>query len=193
MRFLYNTYKIDNSKITRKWWTWGIYYIVFNIIYLIVRASHRRHRFNRWVRKMPWRRKWQPTLVFLPGKSHGQRSLAGYSPWSRKRVEHDLATKHQSPTITHHLLRKTRVQYNRWLPQASDQLCSQVEVGLICYLLLLQQEREIWKEDEAEEESSGQSRQQRAGGCTPTSRAGFLSRPGQLHENWPSRRVAESL
>ena len=32
----------------------------------------------------PWRRKWQPTPVFLPGKSHGQRSLAGYSPWGRK-------------------------------------------------------------------------------------------------------------
>ena len=31
-----------------------------------------------------WRRKWQPTPVFLPGKSHGQRSLAGYSPWGRK-------------------------------------------------------------------------------------------------------------
>ena len=34
-------------------------------------------------RRLPWRRKWQPTLVFLPGKSHGQRSLAGYSPWGR--------------------------------------------------------------------------------------------------------------
>ena len=33
-----------------------------------------------WVRKIPWRRKWQPTPVFLPGESHGQRSLAGYSP-----------------------------------------------------------------------------------------------------------------
>ena len=32
----------------------------------------------------PWRRKWQPTPVFLPGESHGQRSLAGYSPWHRK-------------------------------------------------------------------------------------------------------------
>ena len=32
----------------------------------------------------PWRRKWQSTPVFLPGKSHGQRSLAGYSPWGRK-------------------------------------------------------------------------------------------------------------
>ena len=34
-----------------------------------------------------WRRKWQPTPVFLPGKSHGQRSLAGYSPWGRKESE----------------------------------------------------------------------------------------------------------
>ena len=40
----------------------------------------RRRGFNPWVRKIPWRRKWQPTPVFLPGISHGQRSLAGYSP-----------------------------------------------------------------------------------------------------------------
>ena len=36
------------------------------------------------VRKIPWRRKWQPTPVFLPGESHGWRSLVGYSPWVRK-------------------------------------------------------------------------------------------------------------
>ena len=35
-------------------------------------------------REDPWRRKWQPTPVFLPGESHEQRSLAGYSPWGRK-------------------------------------------------------------------------------------------------------------
>ena len=34
-----------------------------------------------WVGKIPWRRKWQPTPVFLPGESHGQRSLVGYNPW----------------------------------------------------------------------------------------------------------------
>ena len=45
------------------------------------------------VRKIPWRRKWQPTPIFLPGKSHGQRSLAGYSPWGHKRVGCGLATK----------------------------------------------------------------------------------------------------
>ena len=37
--------------------------------------------FNSWVGKMPWRKAWQPTPVFLPGESHAQRSLAGYSRW----------------------------------------------------------------------------------------------------------------
>ena len=41
-------------------------------------------KFNLWIWKIPWRRKWQPTLVFLPGESHGQRSLAGYTPCGRK-------------------------------------------------------------------------------------------------------------
>ena len=44
----------------------------------------KRHWFDPWVGKMPWRRKWQPTPVFLPGESHGQRNLAGYSPWGCK-------------------------------------------------------------------------------------------------------------
>ena len=43
-----------------------------------------RLRFNPWVGKIPWRRKWQPTLLLLPGKSHGQRSLVGYSSWDCK-------------------------------------------------------------------------------------------------------------
>ena len=41
-------------------------------------------RFDSWVGKIPWRRKWQPTPVFLPGKSQGQWSLAEYSPWGHK-------------------------------------------------------------------------------------------------------------
>ena len=41
---------------------------------------HKRHRFDPWVRKICWRRVWQPTPVFLPKESHGQRSLVGYSP-----------------------------------------------------------------------------------------------------------------
>ena len=56
----------------------------------------RRHGFDPWVRKSPWRRKWAHTLVFLPGKwSHGQRSLGCYCSWDHPRVGHDLATKQQ--------------------------------------------------------------------------------------------------
>jgi len=40
----------------------------------------KRHRFDPWVRKIPWRRAWQCIPVFLPGESHGQRSLVGYGP-----------------------------------------------------------------------------------------------------------------
>ena len=43
------------------------------------RRRHKRCGFDRWVGKIPWRRTWQPTLVFLSGESHGQRSLTGYS------------------------------------------------------------------------------------------------------------------
>ena len=41
---------------------------------------YKRLGFDVWVRMIPWRRAWQPAPVFLPGESHGQRSLAGYSP-----------------------------------------------------------------------------------------------------------------
>ena len=52
----------------------------------------RRPGINPWVRKIPWSRKWQPTPVFLPGESHGQRSLAGYRPWDHK--ESDMTERH---------------------------------------------------------------------------------------------------
>ena len=45
-------------------------------------SRHRRHGFDPWVRKIPWRRKWQPTP-----ESHGQKSLAGYSPWGCKELD----------------------------------------------------------------------------------------------------------
>ena len=47
----------------------------------------RRPGFNPWVGKIPWRRVWQPIPVFLPGKSHGQRSLVGYSLWGLKGLD----------------------------------------------------------------------------------------------------------
>ena len=44
-------------------------------------SRHKRHWFDPWVQKIPWRKKWQPIPVFLPGESHGQRRLEGYSLW----------------------------------------------------------------------------------------------------------------
>ena len=62
-----------------------------------------------WVQSLgwedPWRRRWQPTPVFLPGESQGQKSLVGYSPWGHKRVGHGLATKqqqHVNPKLPHY-------------------------------------------------------------------------------------------
>ena len=54
----------------------------------------RRRKFNPWIGKIPWSRKWQPTSVFLPGKFHGNRSLLGYSPRGHK--ESDM-TEHTPP------------------------------------------------------------------------------------------------
>ena len=63
----------------------------------VTREAHqcRRHGFSPWVGKIPQRRKRQPTPVYLPGKSHGQRILAGYSPWGCK--ESDTIKR-----LTHH-------------------------------------------------------------------------------------------
>jgi len=93
----------------------------------------RRGGFNPWVRKIPWRRQWQPTPVFLPGKCYGQRRLASYSPWGC-RVGHDWVTE---PTHTHSfqqlplaiswkltmsynflIKRNLWLQHNVWTPQS---------------------------------------------------------------------------
>ena len=63
-------------------------------------CQHRKYKrcvFSPWVGKIPWRRKWQHTPVFLPWKSHGQRNLVGYSPWGRR--EPDM-TQHSTRVFT---------------------------------------------------------------------------------------------
>ena len=55
-------------------------------------AGDRRCGFDSWVGKIPWRWARQPTPVFLPGESHGQRSLTGYSPWGHKESNTTEAT-----------------------------------------------------------------------------------------------------
>ena len=61
----------------------------------------KRRGFDPCIRKIPWRRKWQPSPVFLPGKSHGQRSLVGYSPWGCKELD---MTEHIHTQIIYHQL-----------------------------------------------------------------------------------------
>ena len=60
----------------------------FKIVFIIrqqrICLKCRRPQFYPWVGRIPWRRKWQPTLVFLPGEFHGQRGLVGHSPWGRQ-------------------------------------------------------------------------------------------------------------
>ena len=65
---------------------------------------HKRNRFSPWFGKIPWRRVSQPTPVFLPGKSRGQRSLTGYSPQGRRESDTTEVTLHT------HIHRKS----NKW-------------------------------------------------------------------------------
>ena len=48
---------------------------------------HKRQGFDPWVGKIPWRRAWQPTAIFLPGEPHGQRNVESYSPWGYKELD----------------------------------------------------------------------------------------------------------
>ena len=81
-------------------------------IHLPVQEMCRRHRFHPWVGKIPWRRKWQPTPVFLPLESHEQRSRVGYSPWGHRESgitevtehTHTHTPLHIQPAIDHVLL-----------------------------------------------------------------------------------------
>ena len=73
------------SCVTRNRWTSQVVLVVKNPP---ANAGDVRHRFDPWGGKIPQRRAWKPTPVFLPGESHGQRSLEGYSTWGH-RIRHD--------------------------------------------------------------------------------------------------------
>ena len=93
----------------------------------------RRHGFDPRSWKIPWRRKWQPTRAFLPGKSHGQRSLAGYSPWGCKRVRCDWVTK--QPQVYESMFSPC---YGMWGPRSAPERTSSVLCPLLmpCKLVL---------------------------------------------------------
>ena len=68
---------------------------IYRFLWWLSGKQFRRRGFNPWIRKFPWRRKLQPTPVFLPGEFQGQRSLLGYSPWG---VEIEIGFSNDSAT-----------------------------------------------------------------------------------------------
>ena len=69
------------------WTDWGDLTFPWWLRWWKICLQCRRLEFDPWVRKIPWRREWLPTPIFLPGESHKQRSLAGYSPWCCKEFD----------------------------------------------------------------------------------------------------------
>ena len=85
-------------------------------------ANKRRCRkcsFDPWVRKIPWRRKWQPTLVFLPGKSHRQRNLAGYSSWGYKGSDTTERPNTHTHTHTHTYTHSSYIEESGFKPTSA--------------------------------------------------------------------------
>ena len=80
--------------------------------------KHKRCRFNPWVRKIPWRKAYQPTPVFLLGKCYGKRNLVGYSPWDHK--ESDM---NEHSTVQFILNTLNTLRFRWWLRQQS--ICPQ--------------------------------------------------------------------
>ena len=78
----------------------------------------RKHGFDPRDRNIPWRRKWQPTPVFLPGKSQGQIRLTGYSPWGHKRVGHNKLVMDRRAAI--HGVAKSRTRLSDWTEQLTQ-------------------------------------------------------------------------
>ena len=95
-----------DNRVTKSWtwlrdWTelkWYLYGLCWWLSRWRIHVQFRRPRFNPLFGKIPWRKKWQPTPVFLPEKSHGQRSLPGYSPWGHKELD---TTEWLSIQLTH--------------------------------------------------------------------------------------------
>ena len=81
-----------------------------------------RLRFDPWAGKIPWKRAWQHTPVFLPGKSHGQRNLGSYSPRGRKRVRHDLATNKDNMTYRYSTIQSMNILSGWQIPATPFQM-----------------------------------------------------------------------
>ena len=94
-------------------------------------CQSRRPGFDPWVRKIPWKRKWQPTPVFLPGKSHGQRSLVDYSPRGLKELDMTERLTHTHAFINSRTKLPVLSRYNFSPSPIASRLCCFVS-GIGC-------------------------------------------------------------
>ena len=98
--------------------------------------------FSPWVGNIPWKRVWQPTIVFLPGKSDGQRSLMGYSPQGRKELDTNEVTQHTHPhPYTHHLASAVKFSYINY---AALHLFLYLSVNPCLFILFKAFHSELW-------------------------------------------------
>ena len=81
--------------------------------------SLKRCGFDPWVGKIPWRRKWHPTPVFLPGKFYGQRNLEGYSPWGQKESDMTEQLTTQATKTMEICYHNSSLLRHRWNPRSS--------------------------------------------------------------------------
>ena len=112
--------QIPNHWMIREVWKWNIWF-----------------HFDLWFGKIPWRRVWQPTPVFLPGEPHGQRSLEGYSPWELK--ESDVAERLSAHALSIRHIQWTALwgAHQRENQQVEKAFCTAGRAPAILHLCLL--------------------------------------------------------
>ena len=95
---------------------------------------HRRQQFSLWVGKIPWRRAWQPTPVFLLGESYAQRSLVGHYPWGPKESDMTEVIEHHSSSCTGHFRER---QIVRFFSSSGSHAYSIFKCFIICLYFIL--------------------------------------------------------
>ena len=131
-RILIDLYLFTNSFLELVWVSFPCIQTWTSLVAQPVKwlPTTRKTRFNPWVRKISWRRKWQLTLVFLPGKSHGWSSLVGYSPWGG-RVRHYWLTSYSLSNMTWKLYRYFHCCYLELISSTDETCCLTIYIIIV--------------------------------------------------------------
>ena len=139
----------------------------------------RRWGFHPWVGKIPWRRKLQPVPIFLPGKSHGQRSLASFSPWG-----YSLATERQQLIRRVFGISSFPQNNAHGVPAGTGHLETRWLCSLIRFLCILLLEETFVQVQALQQRAPGHSLSQVA--CEGMSRC-WIDFEGEAEEAWHNR------